>query len=237
MTKYFTSIFLAILLFNACNETKIAEPKRVLTAKDLQSLVPQAVEGSYKANDSLSGLFDLTLSGHKDYLSLRIDSFYIDDVKYFYVLIDYGNPILNRFAIYDVGTNCYLIDKSLTGKLSFEILHHQDFKFIKIVEEFMSKDTLQIARLSLYEKFDDTFNLVYRSFVQLKTPKYTFNQTISSISLDTIKTQFIIPKKYRARFVGDAFVFNSQKKMYLSSESLFDSLCFKEISEFEIGNR
>lgn len=237
MSKYFTSIFLTVILFNACNETKVAEPKQILTAKNLQSLVLQAVEGSYKANDSLSGLFDLTLPGYKDYFSIRADSFYIDDVKYFYVLTEYQDPVLNRFAIYDTEKNCYLIDKSLIGKLSFEIMNHQDFKFIKIVEEYVSKDILQNVRLSLYKKFDDTFNLVYRSFVQLKTPKYTFNQTITSISLDTIKTQFTVPNKYRAKYVGDIFTFHPQRKMYLSSESLFDSLCIKEISEFEIRNR
>ena len=142
---------ISILTIIGCFESKISEPK-VLSGNALQALVESAVNKDKKANDSLSNLIDFDVDNNIPYNSIKVDSFYLDSLKYFSVLIEHPNPLYNRLAIYDTATNCYLIDKSLNGKLSFEFIELQNLKLLKVIERFISKDTLSVARLSLYGK-------------------------------------------------------------------------------------
>jgi hypothetical protein len=236
MKQIYLIITALILTIWSCSESKIVEPK-ILTSNSLQELVINASNGDKKANDSLSILMELQMGENNLYNSLKVDSFYLDSIKYFSVLIEYPNPIYNRLAIYDITTNCYLIDKSLNGKLTFEIINVQNLKLLKVIERFISKDTLSISRLSLYKKIDDTFNLVYRNFAELKTLKNHFYQTINFISKDTIKTQILAQKKYKMDAQDDIFVFNRMGKVYRSNQSLFDSLVIKEITNFDFETK
>lgn len=230
MKRIYLIILASILTMVGCFESKKAELK-VLSGNALQVMVLNATNGDKKANDSLSGLIDLQMEEINLYNSLEIDSFYLDRIKYFSVLIESPNPVYNRLAIYDSTTNCYLIDKSLNGKLSFEIMDLHDLKLLKVIERFISKDTLSLTRVSLYGKINNSINLVYRSFTELKTLKNHFYQTIHFISEDTIKTQIFIPKKYKLA-AGDVFVYNHANKEYHSSQSLFDSLVYRETADF-----
>jgi hypothetical protein len=217
-----------------CYNNEIVEEPKVLDGNGLQALVLSSVNGDKKANDSLSGLVDFEMGKNISYNYLQVDSFYLDSAKYFSVLLEYPNPIYNRFAVYDNSANCFLIDKSLNGNLSFEIIELQDFKFIKIIEKFISKDTLSVSKLSFYRKIDNSINLVYRSFAELKTLKNQFYQTVNFISQDSIKTQIQVPKKYKLNVKEDVFVFDSIEKKYRSNQSLFDSLVYREIADFNV---
>jgi hypothetical protein len=229
-------IILAIILISAgCSENKIVQPE-ILSGEALQALVVSAANGDKKANDSLSGLIDLNIEENNLYNFLKVDSFYLDSVKYFSVLIEYPNPVYNRLAIYDTAANCYLIDKSLNGKLSFDVMELDDSKFLKAVENFISKDTLILTRVSLYRKIANSINLVYRSFAELKTLKNNFYQNINFISEDTIKTQIQVPKKFKLN-AEDVFVFNSEDKKYQSNQSLFDSLVYRQIADFNFETK
>ena len=236
MKRIYLIIAASMLTIWGCKESKVAEPK-ILTGSSLQELVVNASNGNKKANDSLSILMDLQMGENNLYNSLKVDSFYLDSIKYFSVLLEYPNPLYNRLAIYDVTTNCYLIDKSLNGKLTSEIMDVQNLKFLKVIERFISKDTLSVSRVSLYKKIDDAFNLVYRSFAELKTLKNHFYQTINFISEDTIKTQILTQKKYRLDAKDDIFTFNRMEKLYRSNLSLFDSLVIKEITNFDFETK
>ncbi len=228
-------IFLAVILtINGCTENKIEIPRK-LDGTELHYLVIKAANGNKVANDSLSSLINLDSKNKNQFNSLAVDSFYLQNVKYFSVLMEYPNPIFNYFAIYDEFTNCYLIDKSLNGKLTFEMINVSELNFLKVTEQFISKDTLQLVRLSLYQKFDESFKLVYRSFAELRTPGYQFNQTIVSVSSDTIKTKILFPKRYKSKFNEDVFIFDSANQIYKSNQSLFDSLVYKEVAEFDIN--
>jgi len=230
MKQIYLIILVTTLIVADCSENKIVEPK-ILSGNALQALVVSAVNGDKKANDSLSGLVDLDMAETNLYNSLKVDSFYLDSIKYFSVLIEYPNPVYNRLAIYDIAANCYLIDKSLNGKLFFEVLELQNLKLLKVVEKFISKDTLNLTRISLYKKNNNSINLVYRSFAELKTLQNHFYQTIHFISQDTIKTQILVPKKHKLN-AEDLFVFNFADKEYQSSQYLFDSLVYREIADF-----
>lgn len=235
MKPIYLIILVTAMIVAGCSENKILAP-RILSGNTLEALIISAANGDRKANDSLSGLIDLNMEEINLYNSLKVDSFYIDTIKYFSVLIEYPNPIYNRFAIYGTTTNCYLIDKSLNGKLSFEVLELQDLKLLKVIEKFISKDTLSLTRISLYEKINNSINLVYRSFAELKRLKNYFYQTIHFISQDTIKTQILVPKKYKLN-TEDVFVFSYADKEYHSSQSLFDSLVYQEIADFNFETK
>lgn len=236
MKLFFLTILISILILAGCSEIKIAGGPKVISGNALQSLVVSATNGDKKANDSLSGLIDIQMSENNLYNSVEVDSFYLDSIKYFSILLEYPNPIYNRFAIYDNAANCFLIDKSLNGKLSFEVMNVQNLRFMKIVERFVAKDTLSLVRLSLFKKIDDSINLVYRSFSELKTLKHQFTQTIYSITSDTIKTRLLAPRKFRLK-KDDIFVFDEANKSYRSNESAFDSLVYKEIANFDFEHR
>jgi hypothetical protein len=225
-------VFLTLLTIFGCFNKNVEEPK-FLSRHGLQALILSAINGNKKANDSLSVLIDLEVAENNDYNSIEVDSFYLDSMKYFSVLLEYPNPIYNRFAVYDSLANCFLIDKSLNGSLSFEVIELQDLTFLKVIERFISKDTLSLSRLSFYKIINKSINLVYRSFAELKTLKKHFYQTINFISEDSIKTQILVPKKYKLNVKEDVFVFDSIHKEYRSNQSLFDKLVYKEIADFD----
>lgn len=234
MKRVYLVVLLMLSTMFGCYNNEIVEEPKVLDGNGLQALVLSSVNGDKKANDSLSGLVDFEMGKNISYNYLQVDSFYLDSAKYFSVLLEYPNPIYNRFAVYDNSANCFLIDKSLNGNLSFEIIELQDLKFIKIIEKFISKDTLSVSKLSFYRKIDNSINLVYRSFAELKTLKNQFYQTVNFISQDSIKTQIQVPKKYKLNVKEDVFVFDSIEKKYRSNQSLFDSLVYREIADFNV---
>lgn len=234
MTKYVIFILLAVIFLFGCTETKNILPPKPLTANDLSSLVLKAINGDRKANDSLSGLVDTKLQESETYTSISVDSFSVDTMRYFYVLVEYPNPLLNRLAFYDEKTNCYLIDKSLNGNLVIDVLPIQNTKLVKVVEHFIVKDTLEVNRLSLYRPVDSSIKLVYRSFAELKTPKHTLLQTITSLSDDTIKTQITVPKKIKIDSNEDLFFYDRSSNEYKSIFYIFDTLVRQTISDFEI---
>jgi hypothetical protein len=237
MKQFFLAILISILTLAGCSENKKAGGQKELTRNALQSLVMTATNGDKKANDSLSGLVDIQVPENNFYNSIEVDSFYLDSVKYFSILLEYPNSISNRFAIYDNATNCFLIDKSLNGKLSFEVIDVQNLRFLKIVERFIAKDTFGLVRLSLFRKLDNSINLVFRSFTELKTLKNQFNQTVYSVTSGTIKTKLLVPKKFKLDGKEDVFVFDETNKSYRSNQSSFDSLVYKEIAKFEYEPR
>ena len=225
-------IYLILIIQTGCFENEVPPPK-ALTGNDLKDLVIDCTHGSKQANDSLSGLIDLTLGDNIKYNSLFVDSIYLDSNKYFIVLLEYPDPVYNRFAIFDTLTNCYLIDKSLNGFLSFAVVVLNNTKILKMVERFAAKEKLALTRLSFYKKYQDNFVLIYRSFAELKTPRRQFYQTIYSISDDTIKTKISLPRRYKFDADEDVFVFNDVRGVYLSEKSSFDSLVVREIVNFK----
>jgi hypothetical protein len=233
MKQIYLAVLLTFVMLSGCFNNKIVEEPKSLNGDGLKALILSAINGDKKANDSLSGLVDLGMAENINYNNLEVDSFHLDSIKYFSVLIEYPNPINNRFAVYDSLANCFLIDKSLNGSLSFEVIELQDLKLLKVIEKFISKDTLSLSRLSFYRKIENSVNLVYRSFAELKTLKNHFYQTINFISLDTIKTQIQVPKKYKLNMKHDIFVFDSIENKYRSNQSLFDSLVYREIADFD----
>ena len=119
--KIITLLFLLLisLEFISCSEQKTETITRRYTEDQIRSFVYNAVKGDKNANDSLSGLIDYYLPVNDKFNNLDIKQFVSSNGKHFFtVLLEYPNPVYNRFAIYDSVLNALLFDKSLNGKLS-----------------------------------------------------------------------------------------------------------------------
>jgi hypothetical protein len=180
----------------------------------------------------LKGLIDAELISRIDFNSIRIDSGYVNKKYYYSVLLEYYDPLLNRFAIYDDQFRLYLIDKSLNGNLSAEWAEKDNRHFVFVQERFLTKDVLNIDRLSIYEVYDSTAGLVYRSISSFTNDKNTSTQTIENISSDFIATKISV--NFHSSIINqtDTFYFNSDNRKYLSSINLFDDFVQQEIEDF-----
>lgn len=215
------------LLFPACDSNQ-----ENLGSEKLRELIFQALDRNEEANVKLKGLIDPELISGIDFNSIRIDSGYVNKKYYFSVLLEYSDPLLNRFAIYDDQLRLYLIDKSLNGNLSAEWAEKDNRHFVFVQERFLTKDILNIDRLSIYEMYDTTAGLVYRSISKFVKDKNTSTQTIENISSDFIATKILVNLRSNIINQIDTFYFNSDSRKYLSSINLFDDFVKQEIEDF-----
>lgn len=214
-------------LFSACGPSD-----ENLNSEQLRELILQALDRNEEANVKLKGLIDVELINRNDFNSIRIDSGYVNKKYYYSVLLEFADPLLNRFAIYDDQVRLYLIDKSLNGNLSAEWAEKDNRHFVFVQERFLTKDVLNIDRLSIYEVYDSTAGLVYRSVSRLVKDKNTSTQTIENISPDFIATKISVNIHSNIVSQTDTFYFNSASRKYLSSINLFDDFVKQEIEDF-----
>ena len=215
------------LTFSACSA---GEEK--LNSAMLRELIAQAMDGNREANVELKGLVDTDLISRKDFNSLRIDSGLVNNKYYYSVLLEYFDPLLNRFAIYDDQLRLYLIDKSLNGNLSAQWTAKENRNFVFVQERFLTKDVLSIDRLSIYEVYDTTAGLIYKSISKLVKGKNISTQTIENISADFIVTKISGIADSKTINQVDTFYFYAGSKEYLSSNNLFNNFVKQEIDDF-----
>ena len=233
--KYYPIIFLSfVLVLYSCTpkENKPAEKK--INLAYIQSLVQSAVDSNAAANNELSGLIDYSLPLNKNYNSLKVDSIKLNFGEvYFFVLIEYPNPVYNRFAVYDVSLALLLLDKSLNGNLSAEAINLSGKQFIKVNEGFISKDVLVINRLSLYKPDSSEVNLVFRIHTKLAKPDIEYFQEIKELSDNLIITKMSSSTDSPISDFEDVFSYDGTLKKYKSEKEIFDLFVKKEIAEFE----
>lgn len=215
------------LAFSACSP---GEEK--LNSAKLRELITQAMDNNREANIELKGLIDTDLISRKDFNSLRIDSGLVKNKYHYSVLLEYFDPLLNRFAIYDDELRLYLIDKSLNGNLSAQWTDKDNRNFVFVQERFLTKDVLSIDRLSIYEVYDTTAGLVYRSISKLVKDKDTSTQTIENISADFIITKISGITDSKSINQIDTFYFYAGSREYLSTKDLFNNFVKQEIDDF-----
>jgi hypothetical protein len=215
------------LTFSACST---GEEK--LNSAKLRELIVDAIDRNHEANTELKGLIDPELISRKDFNSLRIDSGLVNNKFYYSVLLEYFDPLLNRFAIYDDELRLYLIDKSLNGNLTAQWTDKENRNFVFVQERFLTKDVLSIDRLSIYEVYDTTAGLIYRSISKLVKVKNTSIQTIENISADFIITKISGITDSKSINQIDTFYFYPGSREYLSSNNLFNNFVKQEINDF-----
>lgn len=229
MKKYFLIFALLVNFFNGCSKNT-GQGKEKADGKFFRKIVINAINGNITANDSLNKLIDFRLPLNFDYNDLKIDSLKNVSGKTLYtVLLQYPNPVYNRFAVYDSAFNNYLIDKSLNGKISEENFSANGLKFLKVNEQFISKEIFNLNRLSLYSVGDTSVNLVFRTLAGMKNRNLEYTQQVDEITADRIKTTSNSNKYSPVRNKSDIFTFNSKSDKYESSNNIFDKYITSQI--------
>ena len=215
------------LTFSGCNSGN----KEVDSSK-LRTLITEAIAGDKDANEALKGLLSSKHFGKNNYNQLTINDFKLNDKQYYSVLLEYPDPTLNLFAIYDSELNFYLLDKSLNGNLSVEWVTSGKRLFVFLQERFLTKDVLSLDRLSIYEILDETASLVYRSLSRFVEDNDVSNQTIELITKAFIVTKVSGLKDKSIDNQTDTFYYNIDTKKYLSKWNLFNKYVKQQIKEF-----
>jgi hypothetical protein len=127
----------------------------------------------------------------------------------------------------------YLIDKSLNGYISESVINLKGKHLVKISENFLSKDILQVNRISLYQINDTSANLCFRTFTKLVEPKITFNQKITEFSAELIKTELSSTKPSPITGKTDIFAFDNAKNKYQDTGSTFDNFIIDRIKNYK----
>ncbi len=222
MKNCFLIFAMLAAVFSGCSKNS-GNDKQKADGKFFRKIVISAVNGNITANDSLNKLIDFRLPVNFDYNDLKIDSLKNASGKTLYsVLLQYPNPVYNRFAVYDSAFNNYLIDKSLNGKISEESFSVKGLIFLKVSEQFTSKEIFELNRLSLYSISDTSVNLVFRAFTLMKSGNQEYTQKIDEITADRIKTTSTSSKYSQVRNKSDVFTFNYKSGKYESANDIFD---------------
>lgn len=167
---------------------------------------------------------------------IKTDSITVFGRKYYSVLAEYPDPVYNRFAILDTAYNVLLADKSLNGYLSESLFETADINFIKVEENFISKEVLNLKRLSFYEVDDKgKASLVFRTFTELKEPDALFKQDLVQVGPEEIHTKMYSTGKGTSKLteMQDTFRFDTGIRKYMSKEYTFDSFVFSEVRNYK----
>lgn len=228
MQKFIITILSLAALFIAGCSTDNGR----IDKSSLEELINDAISGDQNANVKLQGFLSSKHIGNKDYNQLFIDELKTDNKTYFSVILEYSDPRLNLFAIYDDNLNFYLLDKSLNGYLNSEWVEDGTRKFVFLQERFFTKDVLSIDRLSIYEVGEKTASMVYRSLSRFVKDNNLSYQRVESISKNYILTKIAGTKESGFNNQLDTFYFKSDSKKYLSNVNLFDNYVNEEIKNF-----
>jgi len=231
--KLLTFSLAFIFIAASCSDKTEIPENGVVDGNMLQSLIIEAVSGSIGANRLLSGLIDDDVSGRRDYNQVKIDSFYLEGRTFFSVIVEYPNPALNLFAVYDQHLEFYLLDKSLNGNITAGWKMLKDKKLILVSEKFISKDIIKLERLSIY--FVDGFSagLLFRSLNKFEKNGKEYFQTVTSISDEYITTSIIGSSREGLTSKADTFYCNTISGDYLSPNNFFSSFVKNQIEDYE----
>jgi len=228
MKKYFLAV---IILFIAIS-CSFNDGQEKVNNSELKTLITKAISGDKQANGKLSGLIDSDHIGKNQYNQLTVDAIKVNNKFFFAVTLEYPDPSLNIFAVYDENLKFYLLDKSLNGNISVECKNMDDNNLIFVQEYFLTKDVLKVSRFSIYKIQDTTVNLAYRSFAHLIKDQDTISQTITSLTNKYIITKINTTENPIQTASSDTFYYKSSQKKYLSKNNLFKYLVLNEINDF-----
>ncbi len=234
MKQTLSIILLLVLIAAGCrssNRQKKTSAK--IYGSNLHALINEAVNGDTLSDKKLDNLINLNIPLNNKYILFYIDSLKsVKGKKYYFIILNFSNPAYNRFAVYDSFLNCYLIDKSLNGYLSGNILTINKNRYIKVTEDFNSKDVLSLNRISLYSIKDDSVRLAFRDFTKLVENGVVYTQKIAKINPEFIRTQLNSTSNSILQNRQDLFYYDSDSKRYISPLSIFHNFVKSHINKF-----
>lgn len=228
MKKFIIPLIFILAIAQGCS--KDGKLKQ-LNPGNLKDMVSLAISGDKAANTALQGLIDQNLPVNKNYNSFAADSFKSNGQRYYYVLLQYSNPVYNRFAVYNSKFNLLVLDKSLNGDVAMDYFVKDDVTFIKLAESFISKETLSLKRLSLYKVGPEAIRLAFRSYYSLSEPDAFFSQELGTISKDSIITDISVPEAV-SDIKQDKFIYSPKEERYLSTNNYFDNIIKQQVKDF-----
>lgn len=230
--KYLLILFASIILFGCSEED---EGKKInIGFREFRSAVFRAIEGHTTANDSLKGLIDPALPLATSINQIVIDSIVNKDrVRFYYCLLEYPNPIYNRFAIYDSSLNLYLMDKSLNGNLTIQTAFADSLQYLEVFEDYISNDKIHLKRWNIYVVMDYSASLALRTFLEYNDSVKSMKQNVSFISRGVIATKLDVPKSVTSNYIEDEFIFNRSLLKFESLKNEFDRIVFDEVDNFK----
>lgn len=219
-------------MFSSCNLFRKSDNDIILTTEKIEKIIA----GKDTTESSLSIFYNKELPPAPRANKIEIDTINIFENNYYTVLAEYPNPIYNRFAIINDKANVLLIDKSLSGYLTKNILKIGNLQFIKVEENFISKDTLRLKRISFYS-LNDLYeaNLVFRTYTELKEPGNTYLQKIIKFTPEEIITEIKSSEKLKSELTDndDRFIYDKKKKKFISSDNNFDKFVIDLITDYK----
>ena len=227
--KRLLTISLAVFFLIGCNQINNYQRKSA-NIPAIEKTIQRAKSGIVSANDTISTLLGISLSANENYNKLKIDSLNLSSGKYFTILIGYPNPGNNKFGIYNDSLETLLLDKSLYGELSEDIITVNGKKYIEVNEGFSVKNVYELNRLSLYEIKNNKAYLTFRTFTRLKGPDAVYTQVINEISDNQITTMINGISNIDK---SDIFVFNKKTNSYISQQNLFSNFVTKELHKLQ----
>jgi hypothetical protein len=124
------------------------------------------------------------------------------------------------------------MDKSLNGEIGLKTFNLNNRRFIEIDESFLSKDILEISRVSLYMA-DSTVTLGFRAFSKLTTPTNEYYQIITEISPDRIKTNLASIKRSLISDKSEIYTFDNSQKKYLDQDNIFNNFIKEQVASYK----
>lgn len=228
-------LFLVVSIFAAGCGNKNGSPES-LNGTQLKILIDNAISGDTDAAARISMYDAEKLPLKSGYERINIDSIKTGDAKLYYALVQFSDPALNRFAIYDTQNRLLLLDKSLNGEIALDRETINGEKLIKTVESFISRDALSLKRISYYRPDVTASKLIFRTYLSLNTPNVLISQEISKFTMDTIYTALILPAELKDSTAdNDTFILNKENGKFVSSKNKFDSLVKKYVMEYNIA--
>ena len=220
-------IFLSVVIFIIGCEQK-PKIRRSANIPAIENTIRRAKNGILSANDTVSTLLGLSLYINKNFNKLKVDSLVLPSGKYFTILMEYPNPVNNKFGIYDDTLKTLLLDRSLYGELDENVITINSTKYIKVDEGFTVKNIYEINRLSLYEIRNDKANLIFRTYTRLKEPGAIYTQKIIEFSDSKIVTR-INSTNGNLNDKGDIFEFDKSSNSYVSEQNLFTNFIKQQL--------
>ncbi len=229
MTVKISSLILLIfaLAFTACKK-EIKEEPFVFNGASFLELVTEAINGNEAIKKNLQGLHNFS-APLNSYNKILVDSILINNTRYYALLMENQDPLHNLFAIVDNDLNVLIKDESLNGYLNLNFKKSGSRIFAVVTEDFISKESVKLKRISYYSLVQDNTELAFRQFIDIKTDEKEAEQIITGISDSAIVTNIFYTKPKDGRSLKDIFNFKIGLQKYLSSKSLFDSLVIREI--------
>lgn len=216
-------LLLSFLIFGCeqfSRKSEVKKNKQIFTA---------FIEEAVKSGDPLPGSADTTYKLSEDYNQLLIDTITVNDENFYTLLVEYSNPVKNRFAVYDTSYLPVLIDRSLNGKLTFTPFKKDGINFIIIDEAFISKNILTINRISIYRIEKDTAYPALKTLTYLKKPDIEYFQKVTTLTKDSIVTELSATKKSVINGEKDIFYFDEDGQRYIGQKNIFDNLMQEHI--------